>query len=231
MTSEMLNDIGEIITILDGFDNTDRATAIAVIMARFGENTTSSAKKTGKGRGGSGKPAPTRASLKRDTTRGGGDGDQNCFMEQTALALEPVLKDLPDVSRQDGAAKPHMTLKSVQKRLNTKRRELQKELQRLADEPSESYYVFKSLNAIQAFRIAARDAAHTNGARLATNPIPKGFDDIRGRLRSLAVELTDSKEVLENGFFSDVSGRFDSFTESNETEDTIKQSDLKKSPW
>jgi len=225
----MLNDIGTIMAILDGFDSTDRATAIAVITARYSSGSmTSSAKKTSKGRGGGGKPASLGASRKKDAPKGAGDGDQHCFLEETALALEPVLKDLPKVSRQEGAAKPHMTLKSVQKRLNTKRRELQKELQRLVDEPLESYYVYKSLNAIQAFRIAARDAARTKNARLATNPIPKGFDDIRGRLRTLSVELIDKEEVLENGFFSDVSGRFDSHIESEESEDTTKQSDLNK---
>jgi len=228
----MLNDIGKILAILDGLDSTDRATAIAVITARYGGHMTSSNKKTSKGRGGDGKPASAGASLKKDAPKDAGDGVQHCFLEETALALEPVLKDLPMVSRQEGAAKPHMTLKSVQKRLNTKRKELQKELQRLVEEPLESYHVYKSLNAIQAFRIAARDAARTKGTRLATNPIPKGFDSIRGRLRALSVELVNSKEVQENGFFSDVSGRFDSYLELKESADTTKQSDLiKDSPW
>jgi hypothetical protein len=227
----MLTEVGKILTILDGMDSSDQRTAIAVISARYGGVEMSSLKKTSKGSGGSSKAASEKKPSVKKEKSSELDSDETDFLKKVGIALKPVIEVLPKVTRQQGAAKPHMDLKSVQKRLNSKRRELQKELSILEDDPTESYFVFKSLNAIQAFRIAAIDAANTKGIRLPSDPIPEGFDQIRGSLKDLALELIEKKEVLGNGFFSDVSNRF-TIPEGNldATKDTA-QDESHDSPW
>jgi len=230
MTSNMLTEVGKILALLESLNPTDQLTAIAVISARFGGIETSSNKKTSKGSGGRSNASEKKPSSKKEVSSEK-DSDEADFLSKVAIDLKPVLEVLPVVTRQQGAAKPHMDLKSVQKRLNGKRRELQKELARLVAMPTESYYVFRSLNAIQAFRIAAADAVSTKGTRLATDPIPKGFDHIRGLLKELSLELIKEKETLANGFFSDVSNRFKIPEGDHDSIEEADQDESQVSPW
>jgi hypothetical protein len=200
MTSEMLTQVGNILSILDGMNEPDRATALAVISSRYtdsvhGKGPSVSKKPSGKGGGDSkasqkGKPAAVA------------EAD---FLNEVGRRLKPLLEKLPKVTRQQGAEKPHMDLKSVQKRLNRKRGELQKEFDRLANEPEEAYYAFTSLNAIQAFRIAAKDATATKGCRLPTDPLPpkEEFDQLVEILEKLAAQQLLDGKITSNGFFSD----------------------------
>jgi len=199
MLAQSLN----IITILDGMDERDRATTLAMIAARYQKVTeqnlkVSSGKLKVKGGGES-----TPSSEKKEAEPKTGN-----FLGEVARSLDPLLKILPQVSRQPNSISPHMDLKSVQRRLNVKRAELQKELQSLMAEPNEAIRAFRSLNAIQAFRIAARDATVTYGCRLPTNPIPKGFGEVMDILRDLAISLKRDGKVASNGFFTDEDHQF-----------------------
>jgi len=184
-------------------DERDRATTLAMIAARYQKVTeqnlkVSSGKLKVKGGGES-----TPSSEKKEAEPKTGN-----FLGEVARSLDPLLKILPQVSRQPNSIIPHMDLKSVQRRLNVKRAELQKELQSLMAEPNEAIRAFRSLNAIQAFRIAARDAAVTYGCRLPTNPIPKGFGEVMDILRDLAISLKRDGKVASNGFFTDEDHQF-----------------------
>jgi len=231
MTSKMLSDVGEILGILDSMDLSDQTTALAVISARYGGSEMVSRKKSSKGSGGKSE-SPRRPILKKESGSGAGLEESN-FLDEVGAILGPVIKELPVAVRQQGSMKPHMDLKSVQKRLNTKRRELQKELAKFHANPNEDYYKFRSLNAIQAFRIAAKDAMATKGCRLTTNPIPEGLKDF-GPLIELSASLQESEDVLSNGFFSDQKHRFDVPNEGKSEADTVsddQDDSLKDSPW
>jgi len=84
-------------------------------------------------------------------------------------------------------------------------------------EPTEANRAYRSLNAIQSFRIVARDATVTKGCRLHTNPIPKGFGEVVEVLKDLAVSLKRDGKVADNGFFTDEDHQFQSseFDKSN----------------
>jgi hypothetical protein len=203
MSQDMLTKSINILSILDAMDDEDRATTLAMISARYqigtgkGQNA-SVGKKTGKG---GGEPvAPKREPEASSETD---------FLKEVGIKLKPLLAVLPKVTRQQGSEKPHMDLKSVQKRLNRKRAELQKELSTLAEKPEEPYYAFRSLNAIQAFRIAAQDAKATKGCRLPTDPLPNlGWDELEQILTDLASSLCDENKVGSNGFFTDEDHQF-----------------------
>jgi len=207
MTSEMLSEAGKIITILDSMNDLDRDTTIAMLSARFGgfEKKTSSQKS---GKGGGGTEAKKKADSPKKEKKSSVAPSEVDFTDEIGKALAPVLTGLPKVIRQQGASKPHMDLKSVQRRINVKRRELQQELAALVTDPTESFYVFRSLNAIQSFRLAARDASTTKGCRVSTDPIPQGFDQIRGRLKDICNDLIKSQDVSSNGFFTDEKKNF-----------------------
>lgn len=201
MSQDMLTKSVNILSILDGMDDADRATTLAMISARYQIGTVSGqtpsvGKKSIKG-GGEG--------LSQDSSKKSTEAvKETDFFQEVGLRLKPLLEKLPMVTRQQGSQKPHMDLKSVQKRLNRKRAELQKELSLLADEPEEAFYAFRSLNAIQAFRIAAQDASTTKGCRLPTDPIPgTGWDELMDVLAKLGQRLSDENRISSNGFFTD----------------------------
>jgi hypothetical protein len=187
-------------------DESDRITALAVISSRYTDSvfgkgpSTSKTKSIGKG-GGESKASP------KGKTAAVAEAD---FLMKVGQRLKPLIDELPMVMRQQGSEKPRMDLKSVQKRLNRKRAELQKELSNLADQTEEAYYAFASLNAIQAFRIAARDASTTKGCRLPTDPLPSKevFDPLVEILRALALRLKSENKVASNGFFTDEEHEF-----------------------
>lgn len=218
MSQDMLTKSVNILSILDGMDEIDRVTTLAMIAARYHL----------------GAPAGQRVSVKKPAGKGGGETrsssvtkiekgvpSETNFLTEVGLSLAPLLRTLPSVSRQQGSEKPHMDLKSVQRRLNRKRAELQAELSHLMDEPEEAYYAFRSLNAIQSFRIAAKDAKATKGCRLPTNPIPEGFGTVVGVLEALSNSLKGEGKVSSNGFFTDEDHQFrlPEFSREEETGD------------
>jgi len=210
MTQEMLTSAGEIIRILDSCDDTDRVTILAMIDSRYqfgttNVNPTSIRKKEGKGGGETSAAKKAPAATETD------------FLTKVMLRLKPLIVKLPQVTRQQGSEKPHMDLKSVQKRLNRKRSELQKALSLLADQPEEAYWAYESLNKIQAFRIAAKDGSTTKGSRLATDPIPKEWDQLLPILEETSKTLIESDCVSSNGFFTDEDHDFSPPAEAGET--------------
>jgi len=197
----MLTKSVNILTILDSMDEIDRVTTLAMIDARYqkvtGKNPKVSTRKPAKGVG-----EPSPSSEKKDA-----DSGAKNFLGEVSRFLIPLLKALPQVSRQQGSLSPNMDLKSVQRRLNRKRNELQKELESLMVESTEAG-MYRSLNAIQSFRIASRDAVTTKGCRLPTNPIPPGFDSVLESLINFAILLKKNGKVASNGFFTDEDHQF-----------------------
>lgn len=115
--------------------------------------------------------------------------------------LDPLTRNLPEVSRDPSADTPKLDRKSVQKRLNSKRAELQKMLQ-VFSEADDDYYGFEALNKIQAFLLVARDASKTDGVRLRTSPLPVDFEVRIDALNDIALERKEHNEVTDYGFFS-----------------------------
>jgi hypothetical protein len=203
MSQDMLTKSLNIIAIIDSMDERDRVTTLAMISARY-QKVTGKDQKVSIGKlsvKGGGEPTPS--SKKKEAESNAGN-----FLGEVSRTLDPLLKVLPKVSRQQGSVSPHMDLKSVQRRLNKKRSELQKELDLLLVEPGEAMYAYRSLNAIQSFRIAAKDATVTKGCRLPTNPIPEGFGGVLGILNDLALSLKREGKVASNGFFTDEDHQF-----------------------
>jgi hypothetical protein len=203
MTENMLESAGTVLAVLDSLDGLDRSTILAMINSRYPQGTavtktTSVGKKAGKG-GGDTKSNP-KTEKKEET--------EEDLLTKVMLRLKPLIVQLPKVDRQQGAEKPHMDLKSVQKRLNRKRADLHKELSALSEQPDEAWLAFQSLNRIQGFRIAAKDASTTKGCRLPTNPIPEGFDELVDVLEKTAISLIESGDVSSNGFFTDENHKF-----------------------
>jgi hypothetical protein len=90
----------------------------------------------------------------------------------------------------------------VQKRLNSKRAELQKTLEVFSESDNDEYYGFEGLNKIQAFLLVAADASKTDGVRLRTDPLPAEFSTMVDALNDIAQERKYCDEVTEQGFFS-----------------------------
>jgi hypothetical protein len=203
MTEKMLVAAGEIMRIIDSLEDSDRATVLAMIESRYSKSSgsvksPSRGKKGGQG-GGATKPVPKKEQE---------EATEPDLLIKVMLRLKPLIEQLPKVTRQQGSEKPHMDLKSVQKRLNRKRAELQKGLSALADQPDEAFRAYESLNKIQAFRIAAKDASVTKGCRLATDPIPSEWNELLSILEETLKSLKESGAVSSNGFFTDEDHNF-----------------------
>lgn len=170
------------------------------------------------GRGGRGRGAPAGRggggydlNLSAASSEGGGGGCNliasaapfavGDLLPSVIQRLTPLTSALPEVSRDPSADAPKSDRKSVQKRLNGKRAELQHTLEKY-ESADDDYYGFECLNKVQAFLLAAIDASTTDGVRLRTDPLPADFATMVDGLKTIALERVDSKEVTDYGFFS-----------------------------
>jgi len=137
------------------------------------------------------------------------------FLEEVVGALGPLLLVLPHVGRQEGASQPSMDSKSVRQRLGAKRKnlvKLLKEFRRDGGEDELNRAAFHFCNAVQAFRLAARDAVSSH-VKLVSNP----FEDLQENLQALVVgsaefveKVFPKEHFLPNGFLADDRRRFGS---------------------
>jgi hypothetical protein len=135
------------------------------------------------------------------------------ILEDVLVSLELLTCDLREVTREAGADPPSMDRKSVQKRLNKKRSELQKKLILLNESSLDGYWCFESLNAIQRFRLSSSDALATDGVRLRTNPLPSNFHELIVPIGAIANERGLSGEVSNYGFYTNEDRRYRAPTE------------------
>jgi hypothetical protein len=139
--------------------------------------------------------------------------NKKCFLTEVYLALSPVFGPLPKVVRDPSANQPSMDRKSVQRRLNAKRKGLMEAIESLFSNP-EPEEIFDCLNSIQSFRLAARDAMVkelTGTVFLSTNPLPpNGLPEAyRNILIEMSYMLSEDHLVTEFGFFHRPSDLFD----------------------
>jgi hypothetical protein len=122
--------------------------------------------------------------------------------------LSPITGNINEVSRDPSADKPKMTRKPVQQRLNKKRAELQRALSKLMASSVDGYWAFESLNAIQRFRLAAKDALATPGVRLRTDPIPPEFSELVQPILLVAHDREQEGEMSNHGFYSNNDNKY-----------------------
>jgi len=127
--------------------------------------------------------------------------------------LEPILEILPNAVRQEGASLPNMDSKSVRERLVERRKALNRSMRdwsSASQEGQRASACFRFVNALQSFRIAARDAISTHVA-LSANPF-EGIEDnaLESLLRASAdfVRVFNREHILPTGFFADQSRQY-----------------------
>jgi len=127
--------------------------------------------------------------------------------------LEPILEILPNAVRQEGASLPNMDSKSVRERLVERRKALNRSIKdwsSASQEGQRASACFRFVNALQSFRIAARDAISTHVA-LSANPF-EGIEDnaLESLIRASAdfVRVFSREHILPTGFFADQSRQY-----------------------
>jgi len=153
-------------------------------------------------------PAP-RGEAKNEEAKAGETVRATNYLRVVGERLEPILQILPRVVRQDGASPPSMDSKSVRERLVARRKALNRSIKDWTgaskQEGEQASACFRFVNALQSFRIAARDAISSHVA-LSSSPF-EGVDDsvIESLVRASIefVRVFNREHILPTGFFAD----------------------------
>jgi len=154
-------------------------------------------------------PAP-RGEAKNEEAKAGETVRATNYLRVVGERLEPILQILPRVVRQDGASPPSMDSKSVRERLVARRKALNRSIKdwteaSIKQEGEQASACFRFVNALQSFRIAARDAISSHVA-LSSSPFEGVDDNVIESLVRASIEFVrvfNREHILPTGFFAD----------------------------